>query len=362
MHRLRRILRLGICSFLALLVVLTFLPLWKTDEWWVRLWEFPRLQIAVLLAAGIVALVTAGPRKGQTFWIATAAGLAALGWQLWRVAPYQPLWPTMMPSAGQCAAGDEVRLFNANVLLHNDNYGGLIAIVREIDPDVVLLIEPGPQWAAAISPLHSAYPHRIGEPIANKYGIILLSKLPLVAAEIRHLVKPDVPSVKAGLRLRSGQTVDFYGPHPEPPLPRNDSGMRDAELVRVGSEIRNSKRASIVLGDLNDVGWSATSRLFRSLAGVADPRVGRGPYPTYPADIPFLAWPLDYGFATPHFRLTEMKRLPDIGSDHRAMLFGLCLVGKPAERLVPRQAPLEVREDAGEQLREGREQVAAENE
>lgn len=40
MHRLRRILRLGICNFLALLVLLTFLPLWKTDEWWVRLWSF----------------------------------------------------------------------------------------------------------------------------------------------------------------------------------------------------------------------------------------------------------------------------------------------------------------------------------
>ena len=85
----------------------------------------------------------------------------------------------------------------------------------------------------------------------------------------------------------------------------------------------------IVMGDLNDVAWSHTSRLFRKVAGVRDPRVGRGPYPTFPAGLPLLAWPLDHIFVTPHFRLLSIDRLGDIGSDHWPMLFGLCLVSDP---------------------------------
>src|SRR3546814_14501423 len=85
-------------------------------------------------------------------------------------------------------------------------------------------------------------------------------------------MQPHVPSVKAGLRLRSGEVVDFYGVHPEPPFPGDDSGERDAELVQVGREVRKSGRATIVMGDLNDVAWSHSSRLFRRLSGMKDPR------------------------------------------------------------------------------------------
>ena len=31
------------------LIIVSFLPLWWTDHWWVRMWDFPRLQVAALL-------------------------------------------------------------------------------------------------------------------------------------------------------------------------------------------------------------------------------------------------------------------------------------------------------------------------
>jgi len=348
-------------ALVGLLVLLTALPIIETDEWWVRLWDYPRLQIAGLIVLALAGLAAVGPRKGRTFWIATGAGVGALAWQLVQVAPYVPGWPAELNVAKTCDPGRGLSLLNANVLLTNRNHAALLALVRRTDPDLVLLLEPGPEWEEAVRPLYPAYPYRIGDPLPNTYGLILLSKLPLERAEIRYLMQAHVPSVKAGLRLRSGETVDFYGVHPEPPYPADDSGERDAELVRIGKEVRAAGRAAIVMGDLNDVAWSHTSRLFRKVAGMRDPRVGRGPYPTFPASMPLLAWPLDHIFVTPHFRLVSIDRLPDIGSDHRPMLFGLCLTSSPDRRLNGKVMPAGVREDAKDEIEEGAEERAEEN-
>ena len=81
----------------------------------------------------------------------------------------------------------------------------------------------------------------------------------------------------------------------------------------------------MVIGDLNDVAWSRTSRLFRRVGGMGDPRVGRGLYPTFNANIRLLRWPLDHLFVSPHFELMQIDLLPDIGSDHFPIFFRLCL-------------------------------------
>ena len=347
-------------GLLAVLVLLTVLPLFETDEWWVRLWDYPRLQIGVLLLVSLAGMAFVGPRKGRAFWIAAGAGLAALGWQLWQVASYVPGWPVELKAADSCQPGRQVRLLNANVLMTNKNFGALLHLVRRTDPDVVLLLEPGQEWEQAVRPLYPSYPHRFSQPLPNTYGIILLSRLPFQSLQVRYLVQPQIPSVKAGLRLPSGQVVDFYGVHPEPPYPGDDSGERDAELVQVGREVREVGRAAIVMGDLNDVAWSHSSRLFRRLSGTLDPRVGRGPYPTFPADLPWLSWPLDHIFVTPHFRLASIDRLPNIGSDHRPMLFGLCLTRDATDR-IPTELPRDDREDARDQVEDGLEERAEEN-
>lgn len=243
--------------------------------------------------------------------------------------------------------------------MDNRGYRPLIELVEARDPDLVLLLEPDARWAAAIAPLRERYPHQLAPPLPNTYGLILLSKLPLDEMELRHIMLPNVPSVAGQLTLAGGATIDFYGLHPKPPVPGTDTDARDAELVIVGTEVRESGRASIVMGDLNDVAWSDTNRLFENVSGMIDPRIGRGFYPTFTADYPLLRWPLDHAYYTDHFALMRMERLPDIGSDHFPLLVELCLIRDAGRRLTPRQAPAPVREDAREAVVEGVEEVAA---
>ena len=48
--------RAALVVFALLLIILSFLPLWETDRWWVRQWDYPRLQLAVILLIAGLAL------------------------------------------------------------------------------------------------------------------------------------------------------------------------------------------------------------------------------------------------------------------------------------------------------------------
>jgi endonuclease/exonuclease/phosphatase (EEP) superfamily protein YafD len=281
-----------------------------------------------------------------------AAMVAALAWQASHFVAYLPPYPKQVASAGHCPPERQISLLNANVLQTNKNYERLLRLVEERKPDVLLLLETSPDWERAVGPLVAHYPYRLSEPLANTYGLILMSRLP-IEGDIKYLLQPGIPSAHVRLTLPDGQQVILHGLHPEPPLPGDDSGERDAELIQVGRMVRNEGRAAIVMGDLNDVAWSRTSRLFKKVAGMGDPRVGRGFYPTFNANYPLLRWPLDHLFVSPHIELTAIDLLPDIGSDHLPIYFRLCLKEDASIRKVNPSASPTAEADASEELSEG---------
>ena len=340
----------ALIAVLLFLIIVSFLPLWWTDLWWVRLWDFPRLQVAGLLLAAAIAVPFI--KLGRWRWPLLGGAVAALAWQGSHFVAYFPPYPKRVASTETCPAGRQLSLLNANVLQTNREYDRLLNLVEQRNPDVLLLLEPGPEWAKAVEPLRARYPFVLSEPLPNTYGLILMSRLPM-RGRIEHVLQPDVPSANVMLRLPGGQEVALHGLHPEPPLPGDDSGERDAELIMVGRRVRDEGHAAIVMGDLNDVAWSRTSRLFSKVAGTADPRVGRGLYPTFNANYPLLRWPLDHLFVSPHFELMQIDLLPDIGSDHLPMFFRLCLKEQASERKVGASASPATEAEATEELSEG---------
>jgi len=169
--------------------------------------------------------------------------------------------------------------------------------------------------------------HSIKCPLDNLYGMHVFSRLPLLEPEICFLVEDDVPSIHALVKMRSGDEVRVHFVHPAPPSPTEnpESAERDAELIVVARSVAGSEQPIVVAGDLNDVAWSATTRLFRKISGLLDPRIGRGMFNTFHVGYPFLRWPLDHLFHSEHFTLRFIDRLPSIGSDHFPLLTRLTL-------------------------------------
>jgi endonuclease/exonuclease/phosphatase (EEP) superfamily protein YafD len=301
------------------LAVATALPLWRRQSWWIRVFDFPRLQIAagllvVLLAhVGVQGLAASVP--AMAFW---ALLVLCLALQLWRILPFTRLARVQVLQSTMAQPTASLRLLFANVLQPQRRSEKLLELIREADPDVLLALETDRWWQLQFAALDKRYPHRVLLPQDNTYGMLLYSRWPLQDVEVSHLVESDVPSIHCTLLLPRGLHVRLHCLHPRPPAPAEhpDSIPRDAELLMVGKAIKGDARPTVVMGDLNDVAWSHTSNLFRRISGLLDPRHGRGFFNTFHAKHWMLRFPLDHFFHTNDFKLVEFRRLPAFGSDH----------------------------------------------
>ena len=314
---------LGLKALGMLLVVATLLPFVPSNSGFIRTFDFPRLQIAALIVPVILGLVlVARDTTGLTL---AAALVAALAYQVACIYPFTRLVSPQAVAAEAGASRTEagVSILIANVLESNRSYGPILDLVVAQDPDLLLLVETDAAWAEALEPLRARYPHVVAQPQDNTYGLMFYSKLPLTDPQVRFLLQDDVPSVRTGVTLRSGQTFTFFGVHPRPPHPGQSSAPRDAELVMVARAVKAAGGPAVVAGDLNDVAWSKTNDLFQRISGLLDPRIGRGLYPTFNAKWPLLRWPLDHIFFSDDFLLGRIERLPHIQSDHFPILISL---------------------------------------
>lgn len=318
----------------VLFIALSWAPLLPSSHWLVRVWEFPRLQIAVvisLLLAGYVFKATYyTPLTGFT--IAIVAGLiVSLIYQVIWIIPYTPLYKREVKRVGVENAKKTLSVLSSNVYMPNDDFRKLIEHVRNKQPDFLVTLESNEKWQKGISELESQYPYRKYCPLENLYGMHLYSKIPLKEVMLRFLIEDDVPSMKVKIN-RHGQDVTLYFLHPKPPSPTENTYAkpRDVELTLVGHEIAKIKGPIIVAGDLNDVAWSPTTRKFKKISGLLDPREGRGFFNTFHAKYPLVKWPLDHVFHSKHFALVNIEKLKSVGSDHYPLYTELALIENDA--------------------------------
>lgn len=310
-----------VIQILAIIVIwLSFWSLIPRDEWWIRGTDFPRLQILVLgFIAFILFLLVDHPWNwlNQLLFIGL---MAALAYQLKMVLPYTFIWKKQVKQVKQDQLDPQrqISLVVSNVLTTNTKYHLLIEQIQIHQPDLVLTLETDQNWQNALSVIEADYPYRVPVPLDNLYGMHLYSKLELSETEVKFILSDEIPSIHTTVILRSGQPVQLYCLHPKPPSPTEakDSTLRDAELLIVGDQIKDLDESCIVMGDLNDVAWSRTTRLFQRISGLLDPRVGRHYVNTFHADYPFFRWSLDHVFHSTDFALVHMERLPHVGSDH----------------------------------------------
>lgn len=340
-------------ALLAIIAIGSLSTLSNHPHWLIRAWDFPHVQLGVVTIVSAAAYFVAA-RLYETStpisWIIGALTILILGWLAYGIAPYTPLASPQTKIADNLNDDRRLCVVVSNVEMENTQYELWTKTITEADPDVAIVLEVDDRWMAEIEPFRQRYAHQIAYPQDNWYGMLLLSKLPIIESEIRFRVSDDVPSIDAVVELPSGERVRVLAVHPRPPEPirDNDSAARDAELIMYGRDLENEGGPAIICGDLNDVAWSSTSRLFLRLSGMLDPRRGRGFFNSFNAKHWWMRFSLDHVFHSPHFTLRRIERLGWVGSDHFPML--LDLQCEPARKT--EQEPLESRETDEEEAAE----------
>ncbi len=241
--------------------------------------------------------------------------------------PYTFFCPKEVEAVRAGSHYERLRIMTANVLTPNHNSDGLIKLVHDFTPDVLVTLESDDWWQERLDVIEKDYPCTVKVPLDNLYGMHVYSRYVLSDVNVEYLVEDDKPSIHCFIELPCGQRVKAHFVHPAPPSPseNEESEERDAELVLVARRVEPEKYPTIVTGDLNDVAWSRTTLLFRKISSLLDPRIGRGMFNTFHAEYWFARWPLDHIFHSHHFALVSMTRLPGFGSDHFPLLTELAL-------------------------------------
>lgn len=272
-------------------------------------------KVQYLFASAACALLLALLRRWR--W-----ALAALACVLLNAALVLPLYLRESGGAGEDAGRRRpVKLLLANVNSANADYAALVGLARAESPDIVVLQEATPQWAAATAALRETLPHAHVEARPDTFGIVVYSRFPLERAETVHLGAARVPAVVARVRA-GGAAFTLVTAHVYPPLPGLYEG-RNEQLEDLAALARRAERPVLLAGDLNASPWSPYFRKFERASGLRNARRGFGVLPTWPTYRPALYVPIDHCLVSPEIRVTRFSTGAAVGSDHLPVVVGV---------------------------------------
>jgi len=310
--------QIAIYIFSILTIVGTLLPLNKSKLWFVR----DQVNFRAYYLVGNIFLLVGICILNNILSIPTLILLAGHAFCIFicirSIKPYLFFSPTSIQSATHSDSGIPLKILIFNVLQDNDEYDKFLKLADTENPHIILLLETDEAWENALSPLENEYPHTIKEIRDDTYGIYFMSRVPFIEKKLNHFVSDDIPSIEALIKV-GAHNLRIFGLHPEPPLPGEawTSMPKNLEMLSAANRITAEPRAEldIVIGDLNDVGWSLSAKKFKEITGLKDPREGRGFYATFPTYLPFRI-PIDHVFCSPKLKLIDFRTLENIGSDH----------------------------------------------
>ncbi|WP_439881446.1 endonuclease/exonuclease/phosphatase family protein [Pontibacter sp. MBLB2868] len=332
----------------------SFLPIIRTPLWWIRILDFPRFHVAILLTIVLLAYYTFYSVDGTAEIAMIIVWIAAIINEVRYVFNFTPIVKPEALKTKKAHPENAFTLMIANVRMVNKEYEKFRKLVLKENPDMLIMNEPNNAWYESVrKDFENKFPYSIKKPLENTYGMLLWSKFKLHNSEVRFLVEDGIPSFYTVVELPSGDKIDLFTVHPQPPRLLKNTETREAELLLVAKEAKKTKYPSVVAGDLNDVAWSKTTNLFKQISGMIDPRVGRGFFNTYNAQIPLFRYPLDHVFYDQEFRLVSLRRLEKFGSDHFPIAITLNYEPEREQQQKHPVADQEEKQEAKEMIQEG---------
>ncbi|HVE89894.1 MAG TPA: endonuclease/exonuclease/phosphatase family protein, partial [Burkholderiaceae bacterium] len=142
-------------------IVATLLSVSRSKVWWVRVWDFPRLQLCVLAFGALVLWMFGTGWLGwphNLFTLALATVLLSQGARIWR---YTPLAPLEVEQSDTTDVSQQLSLVVSNVLQTNRQADLLLSVIRGADPDVVLFCETDDWWVSRLDALAVSHPYAV---------------------------------------------------------------------------------------------------------------------------------------------------------------------------------------------------------
>lgn len=299
------------------LIFASVIPLSKNTHWSSRIFEFAKIQILVFqLILFLFGIIFINHYNNLYIFIQIFTVLCILLHvkDLWVFTPiYKGIQKKMCDNSSTI-----VKIISVNVYQDNTDYDAFKNLIQKYNPDIFLTMESDEKWEKELDFFIRNYPNYVKVPLNNTYGMHLYSKLRIISKKVNFFVADDLPSIQATLQTNDGYYFDFFGVHPPPPSPTEESNSkeRDGELLSIAKVIRNLKNPCIVLGDFNNVAWANSSKLFRKTSNLLDARLGRGLVATFHAKYWFLRFPIDLMYHSTDVFINKLKTLENINSDH----------------------------------------------
>ena len=147
-------------------------------------------------------------------------------------------------------------LLQSNLFKFNFDYATFIDMVRNADPDIIMVFEMTPGWSDALQELTEIWPHYSALPERGSHGIGLFSKYPLADLTIFEMSDEDIPALQTKLRL-NGRNVMLWGMHPRPPVNQAFYNNRNQHLQWLADNYDDyADMPVIIAGDFNTTMFS----------------------------------------------------------------------------------------------------------
>jgi endonuclease/exonuclease/phosphatase (EEP) superfamily protein YafD len=290
--------------------------------WWVfDLVSHFRLQYFIVLVVLVVFFVK------EKKWKSTGVGL------FFGVANFILISPYIGTINSDTEEGQpKIRILSMNLSHTNSSYKKAILLIRKTQPSVLVLQELSNSWENGLGEALVQFPYSVKIPentmpdgVDSMLPNFLIPKEKLFIGLYSHLSferimidRPDdfpVSYIRGSFKFKEN-IFTLFGVHLTSPVGKYRTDLRNKQLASLAEEIQKNNQPTVVVGDFNITPWSSYFEKFIQKTRLRDTRKGIGVYPTWLAQFPPLAIPIDHGLTSNGIKFGSFSLGSSFGSDH----------------------------------------------
>lgn len=218
----------------------------------------------------------------------------------------------------------QLKILHSNVNTANIHYQQLIGLIKQENPDIVVVQEASSIWINQLASIKNIYPYKKAVPRNDNFGIAMFSKYSLDEIQEIYWGTSNLPSLKANFTI-SGQSVTLITSHPLPPISNEFYISRNTQLNEIAKASKKVSKPLILIGDLNVTMWSTDYEVLERGTGLRNARKGFGILATWSTNLPFMMIPIDHCLLSSEFKVDSINTAQDVGSDHLPLVVTLRL-------------------------------------